>query len=70
MKFEISRLMTPQGTFKLVGELIHSDDQQLIYHQAWFMGTDGWVELDISSPVTVSVLAQIKNTVIAHLLSD
>ncbi|MBY8317885.1 hypothetical protein KW543_19195 [Vibrio fluvialis] len=66
--FEISRIHTSAGIFRLSGYVSISGDRvTLEYHAAEFMGTDGWCELDIESEHVRSILAAIQPELIEHL---
>ncbi|EPN4935142.1 hypothetical protein ACT0UY_003721 [Vibrio fluvialis] len=66
--FEISRIHTPAGIFRLSGYVCTSGDRvTLEYRTAEFMGTDGWCELDIESEHARSILAAIQPELIEHL---
>ncbi len=68
--FNISRLHTDCGIFKLSGTVHRSArPQQIAYQQAFFMGTDGWCALDLSNPHAVALLAKIQPQVLQHLQS-
>lgn len=68
--FNISRLHTDCGIFKLSGTVHWSVQPYLIeYQQAYFMGTDGWCALDLSNPHAVARLANIQPQVLLHLQS-
>ncbi|WP_163936439.1 hypothetical protein [Paraferrimonas sp. SM1919] len=43
---------------------------KLNYKKAEFMGTDGWVELDLSSEHGQKICSQIETAVIEHLSSN
>lgn len=70
--FSISRLHTSCGIFRVAGSLdLLTNTQQVVYAKVEFMGTDGWCEIDLDSPNTVSVLSKIEREIIDHLgLSD
>lgn len=66
--FEISRIHTSAGIFRLSGYVSISGDRvTLEYHTAEFMGTDGWCELDMESEHARSILEAIQPELIEHL---
>ncbi|MDB1125084.1 hypothetical protein [Vibrio algarum] len=68
MKFEISRLNTSIGIFKLSGEFSDSSDIIMVnYSSAEFMGSDGWVAINIDSQAGLLLLNKIPTDVIKHL---
>jgi len=68
--FNISRLHTDCGIFKLSGTVRWSVQPYLIeYQQAYFMGTDGWCALDLNNPHAVALLANMQTQVLLHLQS-
>jgi hypothetical protein len=67
MEFSISRIHTSVGIFRLKGDI--STTNELCYSVAEFMGSDGWVEIDLESKNGKSVLSKIKNDVLLHLVS-
>ncbi|MCF2859830.1 hypothetical protein L1286_20310 [Pseudoalteromonas sp. SMS1] len=67
-QFNISRLHTRAGTFRLSGVLSYEAKGHVIqYSKVEAMGTDGWCELDITSLGVRKALAEIHTAVIAHL---
>ncbi|KZN35214.1 hypothetical protein N480_19410 [Pseudoalteromonas luteoviolacea S2607] len=67
-QFHITRLQTRIGTLRLTGALGCSPSVPIIYHKVEIMGTDGWLELDLSSNSVKHALTQIEHTVLEHLL--
>jgi hypothetical protein len=68
MKFEISRLNTPIGIFRLCGEFLDTSEAGMVhYSNAEFMGSDGWVAINIHSQAGLSLLHRIETDVIQHL---
>lgn len=68
MNFQISRFNTEVGIFRLSGELEQiSSTNKLNYKKVEFMGTDGWVELDLSSEHGQQICSRIETSVIEHL---
>ncbi|MBQ4810877.1 hypothetical protein J8M20_05995 [Pseudoalteromonas luteoviolacea] len=66
--FHITRLKTSIGILRLTGELGNSQLRGgIIYHKVEVMGTDGWLELDLSSNSVKNALTQIEHVVLAHL---
>jgi hypothetical protein len=71
MNFQISRLNTEIGIFRLSGELEQiNSTNKLNFKKAEFMGTDGWVELDLSSEHGQKICSQIETVVIEHISSN
>jgi len=64
-KFEISRIHTPLGIFRVSGEV--SDQNTLAISQLEIMGTDGWLFLDIQSKKVVNLIKQLEPHLQAHL---
>ncbi|KZN45850.1 hypothetical protein [Pseudoalteromonas luteoviolacea] len=68
-QFHITRLQTSIGTLRLTGELGNPQLRDSInYHKVEMMGTDGWLELDLSSNSVKNALTQIQHMVLDHLL--
>ncbi|MGY3572596.1 hypothetical protein [Vibrio paucivorans] len=68
MKFNISRINTPIGIFRLSGDISESEQPPtLTYNDAEFMGTDGWVLINTASEHGSSILTQIEPYVLEHL---
>ncbi len=68
MNFQISRLNTKIGIFRLSGKLDQvNNTDKLNYKKVEFMGTDGWVELDLSSEHGQQICSRIETSVIEHL---
>ncbi|RZQ53651.1 hypothetical protein C1E23_08380 [Pseudoalteromonas phenolica] len=63
--FEISRIHTPLGIFRVSGEV--SDQNTLAISQLEIMGTDGWLFLDIQSKRVANLIKQLKPHLLAHL---
>lgn len=68
MEFEISRIETKLGIFRLSGLFtIHIGEPDVTYDKVEFMSTDGWCELDIHSNAGQAILKQIASDIIEHL---
>ncbi|MBW3697725.1 hypothetical protein EK599_18760 [Vibrio sp. T187] len=65
MDFTITRIHTQVGIFKLKGDI--SVSCEVCYSSAEFMGSDGWVEIDLKSEYGKSVLSKIESDVVRHL---
>ncbi|WP_417763785.1 hypothetical protein [Shewanella sp.] len=66
--FNISRIHTYAGIFRLSGELTASGNNTVLnYDAAEFMSTDGWCELDLTRAQTQQILERIKPAIIEHL---
>jgi len=63
--FEISRIHTPLGIFRVSGDV--SDQNDLAISQLEIMGTDGWLSLDIQSKKVVNLMKQLKPHLLTHL---
>lgn len=63
--FEISRIHTPLGIFRVSGEA--SDQNTLAISQLEIMGTDGWLFLDIQSAKVANLIKQLEPHLLAHL---
>lgn len=63
--FEISRIHTPLGIFRVSGEV--SDQNDLAISQLEIMGTDGWLFLNIQSGKVVNLIKQLESHLQAHL---
>ncbi|MAD90428.1 MAG: hypothetical protein CMK64_12045 [Pseudoalteromonas sp.] len=63
--FEISRIHTPLGIFRVSGEV--SDRNDLAISQLEIMGTDGWLFLDIQSKKVDNLIKQLEPHLLAHL---
>ena len=63
--FEISRIHTPFGIFKVSGEVSGQND--LAISQLEIMGTDGWLFLDIQSKKVDNLIKQLEPHLQAHL---
>lgn len=67
-EFQISRIHTSIGIFRLAGSLELSHGAVNVnYDSAAFMGTDGWCELNLESVKVLELLARIQNEVVEHL---
>ncbi|MBQ4835711.1 MULTISPECIES: hypothetical protein [Pseudoalteromonas] len=65
MEFIITRIKTSIGIFRLEGNI--SASGLLCFSTAEFMGTDGWVEIDLESESGTSILSKIEGEVASHL---
>ncbi len=66
--FNISRIHTSAGIFRLSGTLtLLENNAMLNYHAAEFMSTDGWCQLDLTRSQTQQILERIKPAIIEHL---
>ncbi|TMP83123.1 hypothetical protein CWB73_02680 [Pseudoalteromonas phenolica] len=63
--FEISRIHTPLGIFRVSGEV--SDQNTMAISQLEIMGTDGWLFLDIQSAKVANLIKQLEPYLLAHL---
>lgn len=63
--FEISRIHTPLGIFRVSGEV--SDQNTMAISQLEIMGTDGWLFLDIQSAKVANLIKQLEPHLLAHL---
>tara|TARA_Y100000588_G_C14143436_1_gene877213 strand:+ start:268 stop:477 length:210 start_codon:yes stop_codon:yes gene_type:complete len=63
--FEISRIHTPLGIFRVSGETF--DQHTLVISQLEIMGTDGWLFLDIRSAQVANLIKQLRPHLQAHL---
>jgi len=63
--FEISRIHTPLGIFRVSGEV--SDKNALAISQLEIMGTDGWLFLDIQSKKVANLIQQLEPHLLTHL---
>ena len=63
--FEISRIHTPLGIFRVSGEVY--DQNTLAISQLEIMGTDGWLFLNIQSKKFVNLIKQLEPHLLAHL---
>ena len=62
--FEISRIHTPLGIFRVSGEV--SDQNTMAISQLEIMGTDGWLFLDIQSAKVANLIKQLEPRELAH----
>ena len=62
--FEISRIHTPLGIFRVSGDV--SNQNTLAISQLEIMGTDGWLFLDIQSAKVANLIKQLE----PHLLTN
>ena len=62
--FEISRIHTPLGIFRVSGEV--SDQNTMAISQLEIMGTDGWLFLDIQSAKVANLIKQLEPRLLAH----
>ncbi|MCG7500121.1 hypothetical protein MHO82_24980 [Vibrio sp. Of7-15] len=68
MEFDITRIETKLGIFRLSGSLaMNTREPSIAYDKVEFMGTDGWCELDTHSNAGQAVLNQIASEIIEHL---
>lgn len=65
LSFEISRIHTPLGIFRVSGKVFDRND--LAISQLEIMGTDGWLFLDIQSKKVVNLIKQLEPHLLAHL---
>ncbi|RXF04361.1 hypothetical protein [Pseudoalteromonas sp. PS5] len=65
MEFTITRIQTPIGIFRLKGFMPVT--ATISFSHAEFMGSDGWVEIDLESDGGRSILSRIEADVILHL---
>lgn len=63
--FEIGRIHTPLGIFRVSGEV--SDQNDLAISQLEIMGTDGWLFLDIQSKKVTNLIKQLEPHLRTHL---
>lgn len=71
MEFEISRIHTHSGIFRLSGQLFSTGcESRVAFKKVEFMGTDGWRNLDLESTSGKEILAKIRSEVISHLTND
>ncbi|WP_138632672.1 hypothetical protein [Pseudoalteromonas phenolica] len=63
--FEISRIHTPLGIFRVSGGV--SEQNDLTISQLKIMGTDGWLFLDIQSTKVTNLIKQLEPHLLAHL---
>jgi len=63
--FEISRIHTPLGIFRVSGEV--SDQNTMAISQLEIMGTDGWLFLDIQSAKVANLIKQLEPHLLTHL---
>lgn len=66
-KFNISRLNTPEGIFKVEGQW-HAPHQKIIVSQLEIMSTDGWQILDLKHDTIISLISLVENYIYQHLL--
>ncbi|USD30361.1 hypothetical protein J8Z24_19705 [Pseudoalteromonas sp. SCSIO 43201] len=67
MEFTITRIQTPIGIFRLKG--LMPETAVLSFSHAEFMGSDGWVEIDLESDGGRSILSRVEADIILHLRS-
>jgi len=67
-KFNISRINTPLGIFRVRG-LWCKDNLTLDIDSIELMGTDGWVLLNQSSANVIQLINELTPTLFAHLLA-
>ncbi|AQS36783.1 hypothetical protein Sps_01618 [Shewanella psychrophila] len=64
--FHITRIHTSRGIFRLSGELTDTLEISVIE----FMGTDGWVPLNLSDVNSHQLIASLKQEILTHLNSQ
>ncbi|WCE30926.1 hypothetical protein [Vibrio sp. SCSIO 43137] len=67
-QFTISRIHTSKGIFRLSGMV--SEHVSICYSSAEYMGTDGWVELDLEFTQAKKILAEIEQEVVSHIRNE
>ncbi|WP_076409230.1 hypothetical protein [Shewanella sp. UCD-KL12] len=75
--FNISRIHTEHGIFRLSGNWVKSkntsqDDnfQNLTITSLAFLGTDGWVDLDLTTKASQKITSALSPVVFEHLYSQ
>lgn len=69
MQFEISRIDTKLGIFRLAGRLLfNATEANIHFSRVEFMGTDGWRGLNLDSTPSKSILSEIEPEIIEHLI--
>lgn len=66
--FALSRINTRYGIFRIIGAGSASGcSPQIRCVSVEFMGTDGWCEMDITLPQTMTILTGIQPDILQHL---
>ncbi|MCL1049723.1 hypothetical protein L2755_08830 [Shewanella abyssi] len=70
--FNISRITTAEGIFKISGEASISkpsttDDQSISITALEIMSTDGWQALDVSADSVQALIVKLNSPILCHL---
>lgn len=69
-KFNISRLNTAYGVFRIVGVKNTNNYPDLTVNSIDMMGTDGWETLDITSESVIALVEKLNDDINEHLFNE